>query len=79
MVQSSSVSVTRRGLGVAALAASQLRINLPAAATPALTLPPLPRIGLGTCCDEPAEARKQVIAGLEAGYRLIGAPCLNEH
>lgn len=42
-----------------------------ASATPSATVSALPRLGLGTCCDEPEEAREQVLGALDAGYRLI--------
>ena len=40
-------------------------------ATAASTPSALPYIGLGTCCDDADTAERLVLAGLEAGYRLI--------
>ena len=40
-------------------------------ATAASTPSALPFIGLGTCCDDADTAERLVLAGLEAGYRLI--------
>ena len=67
MLQGEASILTRRGLGIAAASLAASRWS---DATPAL-LPPLPRIGLGTCCDEPEDARQQILAGLAEGYRLV--------
>lgn len=57
---------TATAASVASVAASEA---WPAAASAASEAWPL--IGLGTCCEEPAEAAAQVVSAVEAGFRLV--------